>query len=361
MLLDDEIGYDEQNGKGISGAKFSRELMFLDTLNKSKINIWIHSLGGSVHDAEQIVATILKTKTRVDTHIIGIAASAAGPIFLAGRNRYIVEHGKLMMHPVSGALDQKSYEAYTNTVVKMLSSRTDLSESTIRTMMNETTWLDAEKCEKLGLCTMERNNQFNKPRRAFDPANIHDSYQDLKAIVNSAIEKHKPIIMRKVTNKLKLNESANEDAILESIERIENRAVQAEGKLVSQEAENKAKVEALNKQIADLNEAKNKAEKELADIRNKAEAEAKAEKEKKVKETVTNLVKAGKIKNDAKIIEAAEKAAAADLEAFNTLYEAMPVSIKGPGNILNKEEYQVKYSAAGVMANIALKNKQTRI
>lgn len=47
MLIDAHIGMDEVNGEGIMGAQFVREIMFLDTLNKKSIQIWICTPGGS--------------------------------------------------------------------------------------------------------------------------------------------------------------------------------------------------------------------------------------------------------------------------------------------------------------------------
>lgn len=361
MLLDDDIGYNSETGEGISGARFCRELLFLDTLNKSRIHIWINSQGGSVVDAEQIVATILKSKTKVDTHCLGIALSAAVPVFLAGCKRYMMEHSQLMMHPVSGAMDPKAYESFTNSVVKMLTGRIELSEETIRKMMNETTWLTADQCEKMGMCVVEKASELNKPRKAFDPENITASYKDFKSVVNKLIEDQKPKTqyMKGICNKLELNESANEQAVISAIEKIENRAKVAEGKLTTQEVENKAKVDALNKALTEANEAKTKAENSLKDIENKAAEEKATALKAEAKNLIEGAVKAGKIKNEADVIAKFTALAEKDLDATKEVVNALPVNKQAPKSITEagKGETVMPYNAAAIMASIAAKTK----
>lgn len=367
MTINGHIGYDVEDGQGISGSDFCKELLFLDTLNKSKIHLWINSPGGSVTDADVIVSSILKSKTKVDTHNVGMAASCAGPIFLAGRKRYMMPHAKFMMHPVSGG-DMKTRQAFEESTVTMLSNRVPVPETEIRRMMNETTWLTAKQCSDLGMCEMDDSSRMNTPRKAFDPINFIESYKDFKGVVNKLIEDQKQIKnqiqMKNVTNKLKLVDGANEDAIVASIEAIENRATQAESKLHNQETENKVKIEALNNTISDLTEVKKILEAYKKEAEENAVNEAKEANEKNAKEYVCNLVKLGKLVNESKAIEAAEKSAASDLEGFKTFMEAMPVNVSAPKSIVNKAgdtEGAIKYTAAGIMANIAIKNKQTTV
>ena len=362
MLIDEHLGYDNEDGQGINGGDFCRELMLLDTLNKSKIDIWINSPGGSVTDADAIISGILKSKTKVDTHNIGVAASSAGTIFLAGRKRYMMPHAKFMMHPVSGG-DLKTRQAFENSTVIALSNRVPVSETEIRRMMNETTWLTAIQCRDLGMCEVDDSASLNKPYgKPMDSVN----YKDFKSVVNKLVETKKPIInkMKQVTNKLKLVEGSDEVTILAAIGEIENRATKAESKLHTQETENKVKVEDLTNKVNELTEAKNKLEKEISDKKAADELDVKNKLEAEAKQTVSNMVKLGKLKNDAKVIEAAEKNAISDLEGFKTLMEAMPVSKQSPGSIVNKAEGGagvVKYNVAGIMANIAIKNKQTTV
>ena len=105
MLIDKHIGFDEKDGQGIDGAIFCRELIELDSLNKKSIKVWINSEGGIVMDGYNIYNAILKTKTKVDTVCVGIAASISAVIFQAGRNRIMNEYALLMYHNPYGGND----------------------------------------------------------------------------------------------------------------------------------------------------------------------------------------------------------------------------------------------------------------
>ena len=108
MLINTHIGFDEENGQGIDGAQFQRELLYLDGLGKKRIQVWINSIGGVVMDGYNIASAILKTKTPVDTYNVGMSASIAGVIFMCGRNRIMLDYAQFMMHPASGTKDKKN-------------------------------------------------------------------------------------------------------------------------------------------------------------------------------------------------------------------------------------------------------------
>lgn len=337
MLIDKHIGFDPEEGEGIMGDKFSRELMFLDTLGKSKIHIWINSPGGVVTDGEQIFGTILKTKTKVDTHNVGIAASIAGPIFLAGRSRYMMDYAKLMIHPVSGG-DTKARQALEDAVVTMLSSRSLVSPERIKEMMEKTTWLSAEDCKSMGLCDVESSSEYNRPRATND-------YKDFKSIVNTLINNKKPKKMNKVTNKLGLVDGANEELILNAIAEIENK-VSAEANKVS------AAKKALDEAEAKYNELKAKYDTLEAENKAANEAKAKAEAEAKVAnatELVSNAVKLGKITNDAKVIESWKEQAIANFEVTKNLIDSIAVNKSG-AKITNEVKAENESALTSVIA-----------
>ena len=62
------------------------QLLYLDHSDSKKdISLYINSPGGVVMDGYNIYNAILRSKTPVDTYNVGIAASIAGVIFMAGR------------------------------------------------------------------------------------------------------------------------------------------------------------------------------------------------------------------------------------------------------------------------------------
>ncbi len=330
MLIDSHIGYDEIDGEGIMGDKFSRELMFLDTLNKKKIQIWINSPGGVVTDGQQIFGTILKTKTKVDTYCIGIAASIAFPILLAGRDVYMMDYAKGMVHPVSGG-DSKTRAALEDSVVSMLKSRSDISEELIKQLMARTTWIGAKECYNLGICQVEDSSSLNIPRVA------SNDFKDFKSVTNKLIDntKIKPVNMKSVNNKLGLVDEANEESRIKAIEALINKAT------VSENAVTNLK-KSLDDAEAKFNDLKNQYDIVSNEMKAKAEATAKAENEAKAakaKDLVSNAVKVGKIQNKAEVIENLEKQAIENFDSVKDLLDAMGANKTGAkaGDIINKE------------------------
>ena len=59
MLINTHIGFDETDGMGVDGAQFQRELLYLDSLGKKRIQVWINSIGGSVMEGYNIELAIL--------------------------------------------------------------------------------------------------------------------------------------------------------------------------------------------------------------------------------------------------------------------------------------------------------------
>lgn len=341
MLIDRHIGMDDEDGEGIMGDKFCRELMFLDTLNKSRINIWINSPGGTVTDGQQIYNTILKTKTKVDTHNVGMAASIAFPIFMAGCKRFMMDNTTAMTHPVSGG-DQKSRAALEKAVNTMLSSRSFITPEKITEMMNRTTWLTAKDCgpEGLNLCEVEYSSEYNKPRKTPDAEGIKASWIEYKSVVNKLIENKKAIKMselKDINNRLKLNEDAAKSSTIAAIDAIENRAVTAENKLRDQEAQNSAKFEILNKQIETLTTDKTAVENKLKDIETKATNEKKEALKSEAKNFAEDAAKSGKIENKAEAIEALATNYEANPEGTKLLVNSLPSNKKSPGSVVKNQ------------------------
>jgi ATP-dependent protease ClpP protease subunit len=360
MLIDRHIGYDQEDGEGIMGDRFSRELLFLDTLNKQSIEIWINSPGGSVTDGMQIYNTMLKTKTPVNTHNVGICASIALPLFLAGKKRYMMDNAVAMLHPVSGG-DHKSREAFDSAVTTMLSSRSYIDEGKIKEMMNRTTWLTSKDCgpEGFNLCEVEQSMEYNKPRKTSN--DFTETWKEFKNVVNKLIENKKPQKMSKVTNKLQLNESANEDAILAGIETIENRAKTAEVKLVTQETENKTKIEALNSELAAAKKAKEEAEKKIKEIEDKAKTETEATNKTRATDFVAAQVKIGRIANETDVINHWTEQLTSDFDKNKVVVEKLPINKVGPKVIDKIEVSDRKIPEGSEPPSIDLNNPQAYV
>jgi len=332
MLINRHIGYDEEDGEGIRGDLFQQELLTLDGMGKKRIQVWINSTGGNVMEGYAIYNAILKSNTKVDTYCVGMAASIAAVIFQAGRNRVMADYGVQMYHNPSGSESTKLLDATKASLVKMICGRSGMDEETTSRMMNRTTFISADEALQLGLCdSIENSIDLNK-KRLSSVNSLSDYWKEANKIVNKIITPNLKKML-KVTNKLGLNAEANEDSIVTAVDAVMNRATTAESELA---ALKNSSTEALNKLKNELDEAKNKAEKLQADYdklksdldtanAEKIEVENRIKKE-KAEGLINAAVKAGKIKNEAKVIADWTEDAVADFEKIKNRLDSMPVN-----------------------------------
>ena len=353
---------DETEGEGILGDQFQNELMYLDTLEKKRIKVYICSPGGDVMDAMKMYQAILATKTKVDTYNGGVAASSAGFVFQAGRTRYMSDYALLMMHNPSGATDEANSPALTafkDSIVKMLSRKCSLEESQVSDMMNNTTWPNAEQSKEMGFCDVVENSaDMNKPRAVSVPTDVKATWKQYCNYFNSLYTNKSQPTMKKVTNFLKLNDAASEENILQAIEAIQN-------KVTTAEAAQKTAEDNLKTKETELAAEKTKVtnlETEVQGYKTKEADATKKAKEDAAELAVTNLVKEGKVKNDATIIASVKEQFVNNFDGTKKIYDAMPLN-RTAAKVDNVDlgaggAKGLKNTMAGVMAEIAAKNKQ---
>lgn len=166
MLINDVIGEE------VLGGDFQRELLYLDTLGKDAIEIYINSPGGSVFDGFSIASAILNAKTPIITNNIGIAGSIAGVIFMCGKQRIMADYALFMMHNVSGP-NAKAKSDLNNSISLLLSKNSSLSQDQVLKLMNIETWMNYEECAKNGFSTKNNipileEDVFNIKNKAYD-------------------------------------------------------------------------------------------------------------------------------------------------------------------------------------------------
>lgn len=313
MLINTHIGFDEIDGMGIDGALFQKELLYLDTLGKKRIQVWINSVGGVVMDGYNIASAILKTKTPVDTYNVGVSASIAGVIFMCGRNRVAMDYSLLMIHKPSGGSDKKVLAIMQESLVKMLCTKSSLSMEQVNKLMDATSWLNADDCYKMGFVTeIEDSGTKNKKRMA--TTNYVELFKEANKITNKILNPKNEKVMLKVTNKLGLSDDATEEQILNSIAQIENKSVEEK--------------EELNKVILEKEEALQVANKELEELKAQAQSDKDAVIEKDALAMVENFAKLGRIKNEEAVITKWVNLAKGDLEGTKSMIEELPLNVK---------------------------------
>lgn len=348
MFIDRHVGYDEDDGYGIMGDVFQRELLMLDSMGKTRIQVWINSIGGIVLDGYAIYNAILKTKTKVDTYCFGLAASIAAVIFQAGRNRIMADYGVLMYHNPLGTDDNDALTAMRNSICKMIATRSGMSDEDVLKMMARESYIDAQEAMEMKLCDkIEASVDFNK-KRLVPGKDTKAFWKEAATITNKLLPVKSLRKMKKVCNKLKLNEDAQEESILAEIDKIENKAKGAEDALEKKKKELEDKKDELKKKGEEYDKLKgehDELKKEHDKLKKEAEDKAAADKTKaeaeemdKAKNKVMAYVNAGKIKNEAKAIEKATKLAKERPEEFEELMGALP---------LNKTANKIEIPAGG--------------
>lgn len=74
---------------------------------REDINLYIKSNGGNVTDMFGIIDLINSSKTPINTYAIGNIASAAVPLFISGKKRFVYKNTEIMIHTLSGGLRDK--------------------------------------------------------------------------------------------------------------------------------------------------------------------------------------------------------------------------------------------------------------
>lgn len=365
MLVNKHIGMDDEEGEGIMGPQFQSELMYLDTLGKKRIKVYVCSPGGSVMDGMQMYNAILATKTKVDTYNGGVAASIAGVICQAGRTRYMSDYALLMMHNPSGPDDGKAspeLQAFKSSLVKMLIRKNPTkTEEDISDLMNNTTWLNSEQALTEGFAdVIERSDDMNKPRATPTLTDAKATWKQYCNYFNSLNQK--PQLMLKVTNFLKLNNSANEDSIVNAIEAIQNNVIAektAKDKAETEKADALKKVTEKETEITNLNTEITKLKNDLKVKTDAEDAAALKSKEDAAGLLIDNAAKIGKIKNDADTITKMKAQAVKDFDGTKALIEAMPINKTGMSIVDKIEESAEKPKYHMGAAMVAINNKAT--
>lgn len=340
MLLNKHIGWDSEDGMGIDGADFQRELLELDSMGKKGIKVIINCPGGEVMQGYNICNAILKSNTPVDTYNAGLAASIAGVIFMMGRKRIMADFASLMIHPPSGS-DKKSLDAISNSLITMMAARSNISETDVKYLMDRTTWLSCADCLEKGFCTeIEYTSEINKKRMPSIAATTA-LWKESNKILNSALNINTSA-MTKITMKLGLNDAATEDNVISEIKKIEDRAYQSDVEKIAAEnklrdLQNKANAEKLELEgkltglqaIIDSNKIQiDKITNTLTGLQTEKDAAEKAAKLVKAEAMVKGYAKAGRIKNDATVITKWVGRAVDNYEETEDLIKEIPLHIK---------------------------------
>lgn len=189
LLIHEEIT--EELAKEINSFIYSLE--YLPEVNE--IYVSINSGGGSVMGAYSIFSALKNSTKKIITCIEGIAASAAGIIFLAGSVRMMTDYSVWMGHNPDGGSDKVLNVIKESLLIILESAFPD--EDNLDEMMNEETWIDAETMKQKGVIQTIIYTEVDKLDTSMNVTNLYQICNDILKKKNSKMTKEKKSVVEK--------------------------------------------------------------------------------------------------------------------------------------------------------------------
>lgn len=134
----------------------------LSELDVDEIEIHINSNGGAVSEGLAIYNVLKNSRAKIITYCDGFACSAASVIFMAGDERIMNSASLLMIHNAwtygeGNAAELRKQaddlEIITQASVNAYMNRVNITEDEVKKMMDEETWITADKAVEYGFAT----------------------------------------------------------------------------------------------------------------------------------------------------------------------------------------------------------------
>jgi len=150
-----------------SDVRASEVMKEIQAYEGDVIEVVINSVGGSVYEGMAIYGALKNDPRPVKTIVLGIGASIASVIFMAGDEREIGEGSQLMIHnalaPNAGGNKYEMKEAIErldqidSEMKKIYSNGTGLQGSILESMLEKETFINADEALKLGFATSKED------------------------------------------------------------------------------------------------------------------------------------------------------------------------------------------------------------
>lgn len=147
----DAIGEDFWTGEGVTAKRIGAALR---SIGKNEVVVNINSPGGDFFEGVAIYNMLRAHPAKVTVRVVGLAASAASVIAMAGDEIQIGQAGFLMIHnawtvSVGNRHDMNelaaTMETFDSAMADVYSARTGIEKTEISTLMDKETWLSGAK------------------------------------------------------------------------------------------------------------------------------------------------------------------------------------------------------------------------
>jgi ATP-dependent protease ClpP protease subunit len=167
LQIFDQIGEDWFGGSGVSAKAFSQAMQ---EVGPGPLVVEINSPGGNVWDGLAIYNMLRGRQAPVTTRVVGIAASIASIIALAGDTVEIADAALIMIHDPSGMVAGSSedmrkmadaLDQHAEVLAGIYRKKTGRSIESIRAVMKAETWFTADEAIQFGLANRHTDEQMS--------------------------------------------------------------------------------------------------------------------------------------------------------------------------------------------------------
>lgn len=181
------------------------------------IEVHINSGGGDVYAGSEIYTALRSYSGKVVVKIVGIAASAASVIAMAGDEVEISPTAQIMIHNVSSNVsgdhnallhEAEVLEGFNKSIANAYIYKTGKALDDLLSLMDKTTWFDAESAVNQGFADKIMFAEEIAPTFAASetPMIPHDFIEEMKSAMTPDVDK----IAELVANKLEARQIASE-------------------------------------------------------------------------------------------------------------------------------------------------------
>ena len=152
----DPIGYDYWTGEGVTAKRITG---ILKGMNGKDVVVNINSPGGDIFEGLAIYNVLREYKGNVTVKVLGMAASAASIIAMAGDSIEVARSGFLMIHNCwAGAVGNRhdlrtfadTLEPFDTAMAEIYAERTGLDVAAMQKMMDDESWINGSAAVEQG-------------------------------------------------------------------------------------------------------------------------------------------------------------------------------------------------------------------
>lgn len=311
---------DQDPIKGINGDQFAKEMEFLAASGVKEVIIDINSKGGNIKEGFSIFQAIKDFPGKTITRVVGIAASMAGMISQAGDERVILDYGLFHTHgpqvPKGKKVEKGLISLMQGSLKTILTSKAGISEEKAEELLTGENLFTAVEAQKMGFFD---RIESSKDVLVLDTSNSLDElYEMANEFINTKTNK-----MEKLVSFLGLENTANEEEVLKSVEELKNNSEKVT-ELTNELEESSAKVTELEASLEAETSKVTELENTVSELK-KAAAES----------LINEFVEAGKLQKEstAKWLEMAQN----DLESTKELLSGLGSGVSSKADDVTNE------------------------